>query len=346
MTAFSLSAKTLQVADELLANARLARGRVEKSDIVLGEVHDYLERANNLRKFGNVNDVFVAAAVNSWQADSKVAISVDPDMVSEIIETQAQEIPGEIFTRLPYVNPLVLFPEKLETVSSNGHRVHILGYFTYGRHDFDNANGRPDSHICNTDDSRVNRIGFLFVSYVPDTGKIDFTRVSARLTDRVSLHDAISEGVSKYSYDDSVPGVTRDGVLSWFTTLLTLGLNTSLYITTSGSDMENLPRTVVSKPPEYTPYRYARPRKMQIVKMGWRLGPHLRKLRHQYEQSKTNRGENSSGRTIAAHPVRAHFRTYWTGPKNLPQVPVVRFITPFWTGANSFSSTPNVLVRK
>lgn len=345
MRPFSLSANTLDVTDELLANARASRQRVEKPDIRLTEVSGYLNSAVNLRHFGNVNDVFVAAAYNSWQARSKIAVAVDPDMVQEIIDTQASEIPGEMFTRLPYVNPLVVFPQKIETTSSNGHRVHILGFFAYGRRDYVQENGEQNSDICDTDDPSMNRIGFLFISYVPETGNIDFTRVSARLKDRVSLEDAIVEGVANYGYDHSVPGVTRDGVMTWFGTLLSLSLNISLYLVSSGADMQKMSVAASNKPSNYPGAGYARPRKTRIVRMGWVLGPRLRRLRREYDQNKRTKNSVGTG-TVAPHPVRAHFRTYWTGSKKSKQVPIVRFITPFWTGLDSLENAPNVLIRK
>lgn len=345
MTSISLSATTLDVTDELLANARVARKRVEKPEIRLDEITSYLESTVYLKNFGNLNDIFVTAAYNSWQAHSKIAIAVDPDMVHEIIDMQASEIPGEMFTRLPYVNPLIVFPEKIEAISSNNQLVHILGFFAYGRRDFI-RDGEPSSEICNTDDPNMNRIGFLFVSYVPETQNIDFTRVSARLKERVSVEDAITEGVASYGFDHTVVGVTRNGVKSWFGTLLSLSLNTTLYLVSSGADVQRMPLAASNKPSSYPGARYARPRKTQIVKLGWRLGPRLRHLRHEYEQSKRDKSYTAETGTVIPHPVRAHFRTYWTGSKKSKQIPILRFITPFWTGLDSLDDAPKVLIRK
>jgi len=75
-------------------------------------------------------------------------------------------------------------------------------------------------------------------------------------------------------------------------------------------------------------HRYFPPDQPTFWMTGFRIGAALRRAENQRQLS----GEPSDRRSPRPHIRRAHWHTYWTGPKDRPQTPVLRWLHPTLVG--------------
>lgn len=83
-------------------------------------------------------------------------------------------------------------------------------------------------------------------------------------------------------------------------------------------------------------------RTAQVQQVGVRIGAALRSARQTAAAASPRSPEDGTSRRVAPHMRRAHFHTYWTGPRTSEQIPTVRWLPPLPIGAGQ----PTAVVRR
>ncbi|MGW4528965.1 hypothetical protein [Amycolatopsis sp. NPDC004378] len=81
----------------------------------------------------------VALAIHRIWHSSKIVCAVHPQMLEELADSSSEHLPGPIFDMLPHTNPLVTFPQPIETTTPDGANGRVLGFHVYG------SSEEPDS---------------------------------------------------------------------------------------------------------------------------------------------------------------------------------------------------------
>lgn len=116
-----------------------------------------------------------------------------------------------------------------------------------------------------------------------------------------------------------------------------LAINILLYVCSTGADM----RTVQNADRGRRKNAAARRRtNTNIVGVGFHVGPALSQVR---EQSSAPRADELGG-SVRPHIRKAHWHTYWTGPKTLPQVPELRWLHPIIVHPDERDDTVSTVV--
>lgn len=84
-------------------------------------------------------------------------------------------------------------------------------------------------------------------------------------------------------------------------------------------------------------HRRQKPR--TIIDLGFNAGPALHAARHAADHQPNGQGD---GHRVRAHLRRAHWHTYWIGPRESP-TPEVRWLHPILVRKNDFQARPTVV---
>jgi hypothetical protein len=281
------------------------RGAAHLSEDAIGGLHQYpIDLA--IRKL--------------WLSNGRTVYSIHPAMVTELVSSKSDRLPGQVFEFLPHRCPLVIFPQPIPTTMPNGTAGEILGFYVYGRFD-------DKTRLCPTHDDRLEMLGLDFISRVEllpeeklnsphDSYTIDYTRVSIPVSqEEFTVEEAVATTLSVFWPDSTTPRDKR--LQEWIENSIRLALNVLLYVCSEEPDIvPTQNKRAIGKTKEGKPVRQ--------MNVGWTVGPALLKAREHHE----SQPGIPTGRKMAPHQRRAHFHTYWTGPGRT--VPIIRWLNPIF----------------
>lgn len=160
------------------------------------------------------------------------------DMLAELKDCLTGAMAGEVFTSLPYTNPLMLFPEPWPvTLPEPGE---LCGFFVFGA---TGANAEQRRYVS-TDDDAACTLGLMFVTRVLDEpgGRgvdWDMPRSTVELSERFTLADAVAGTLKRYQIDWSVRAQTSmEGVERWVYDTVGPALTVLMYLYSDAPDAE------------------------------------------------------------------------------------------------------------
>lgn len=287
----------------------------------------------------DMSNTATAVVANRWKRGSKAVISVDDDLLAEIVDAMSEEMPGDVFKRIPYESPLIVFPEPLTLSGSDGNDQDVMGFFVYAT---DNVTAERYEHM-DTADPDIGKIGMMFVSRIKQPSgppMYDYSRVRVVLKEKFHVKDAILETAMQHMSSSRIEGATPNDQLSWIGAIVGLGLNTLVYLCGPDPDLEVQPPHIFKRFRKSLKSSFL-PRTVPIYRVGWRIGPALVAARNQY--IRTLADNTGKGQPQGPQHRRGCFRTYWVGKGR--KTAVVRFVAPYWTHKELMHLAPNTVHR-
>lgn len=263
-------------------------------------------------------DVGTLGALGAWRMTQGI-YRFDSDLFSALWSTPLGKIPVGILYRLPEWCVYVEAPAGYKIDQHD-----LLGWFTHLEYDIQAK--RPE-------------LRFLF-----DFGKV-LSPFILHLTSAIlaeCIEKALAESqwqAKKHGYSRVVGknGTTAEDLKDLLTSSLAPVVSVVLYLCTVAADVVDL-KSKRERPENPVPKKTKKglrifPANSETTWLvGYRIGASLRLASRNSEESKGERADTTERASPRPHIRRAHWATYWTGPKDQPQKPVLRWLPPVPVG--------------
>lgn len=280
-------------------------------------------------------------AVDMLWRRSRVVYPVHADMLSELSDSTSKTLSGRALRRIPHTNPLLLFDQPICTVLPGGERGTVVGAYVFGT---EGQAGYRHRRFCPTTDEQMNHLGLMTMTSLHDaTGRHthwDMARIAIVLPEKLNVAEAIELAIGNYVQHPTQHGRAPNAeVQRWWAGLLPTLLNIVLYTCTPDADMQPVPQPRAQRTKSKAGKQKQRPPKpIQLIKVGWRLGPALKEARaaaQRYRATGTGQGQ-------PPHQRRGHFRTTKCGPGR--QDEQLDYILPYMVRKDLLGELTNRLV--
>ncbi|MFI8977131.1 hypothetical protein ACIGO9_29910 [Nocardia asteroides] len=280
--------------------------------------------------------VRTAEAARLWRRHH-VVYRVHPGLAESLFDTDTRAtVPCEVFARLPHPDPFVVFPEPIPapasrptaTMQAMGVAVAEAPVFVGMR-----ITGMTEhEQLCSTSDPRMRMLDIALATRIRYEGLAPSYEEST-LVVPVTGSYSIDDLVDYIAELDAFGEITRDEQQRVFGTALSL----LLYLCSDKRDCR------AYEPPPGRKGKKRRPdrRSGTVLDLGFDVGPALQSARRAATEY-SGRGGPGTGVTVRAHLRRAHWHTYWTGPRSEP-VATVRWLHPILVGTSGGRTRPTVI---
>jgi hypothetical protein len=282
---------------------------------------DYAKQAHGAELIGHLHSaVYTAEAVRRWQRH-RVVYQVHPALFEAIAETETtSKVPCEVFLRLPHPDPFIVFPTPILSEPDPRSTAPVVeppmltGMLITG------LTGEREQ--CSTADSTVRHLNVAIAGQLRYAGQeptyeervLTLPTVGLKAADEMA-HEMIGL-VSLHNPDQARYADDRD------IEAFRLAINILLYVCSTGADMRTIQTAVDRGRRKNADAR--RRANTNIVGVGFHVGAALLQAR---ERSSAPRVDELGG-SVRPHIRKAHWHTYWTGPKSAPQIPELRWLHP------------------
>lgn len=256
--------------------------------------------------------------LNQWSARGRQALLIHHGLVTEIRLSTSSKIVPEVFRTLPYLDPLVVFPDPPELrPHTAGDTLRVLGFFCHSRL----ADGKASS---THDPDAVTFCAYALVEVTTPTGEVfaECDNISFPMDgEPFTLGEAVDRLVGTFTWANSSE---LDDVQArrFMRDLSRIVIGSVMYLASTTLEAEKVPRTAVLKA-----LHSGSRAPISAYRVGWTIGAALSASRKVVgRDTPTNQVE---GREQEPQHRRAHFKTVWTGEGSL--VPKTVFISPYWT---------------
>lgn len=234
------------------------------------------------------------------------------------------EIPCEVFRRLPHPNPFVIFPEPIPTEPAlNGppliRKPTYLGMMVTGMTKY---NG-----ICSTDDPELNVLVIALASslqYVDQAVTYEERQVILPISGNRSVEQMITDQFKKkmrYRVGADSPATDLEA--------MRMAVSLMLYLCSDRPDLSGSTQVV----------RRKRGPAHEVLDLGYDIGPKLLAARR---ASRSSGSLPTTGQHVRTHLRRAHWHTYWTGPRDGDRTPIVKWLSSIIVNDEGESGRPQV----
>lgn len=263
-------------------------------------------------------------AIHKIWSRRKIVHSINPHMVEVLASSVADRMPGSLFSKQPYSDPMVVFPQPLAVTTLYGTPGRLLAFHVVGQRVIERHRT-----LCSTHDEDRTDLLLNFMIEIDD---------ERHGTELVSTRVRVPVGQGMFTVDDALDGTLEnyfaeeellaapDQVREAMRVLVNTALGILVYTCTKQPD-------IVAIPPRATRRRSGKkakdtrpPKPARMVNVGWVLGPALDAARHRYEGAVVRKGA-STGRRQRPHQRRGHMRLFWVGAGR--QEPELKFIAPY-----------------
>ena len=277
------------------------------------------------------------AVLGLWRAQGRQALFIHPGLMESLRMASSSKITPEVFRALPYLEPLVVFPEPYRMRSHTGtEKAEALGFFTYGK-DIDGA------QVSTHDPSATSFGAYVLLDITPE-GQLDTViecdAISFPLLgDPYTLSEAVDRLAASFHWTTRIDG--GDASRKFIQGLSTIVVGSVMYLCSTTLEAEKVPRKAVAK-------TLSTPRApFSAYRVGWNIGAALSAARKTVTVDDPS--QQPHGREQEPQHRRAHFKTVWTGPGSL--IPKTVFISPYWThleklGTEGVNTARNVKVER
>lgn len=273
--------------------------------------------------------------LNAWQAQGRQALFIHPGLMESIRMASSSKITPEVFRTLPYLEPLVVFPEPFKMKShSRGEKAEALGFFAFGK----DAQGR---HTSTHSPDATSFGAYVLIDITPEGATesvIECDSISFPMVgDPYTFSDAVDRLAESFMWSTTHDGSnsSRDFIRS----LSALVIGSVMYLCSTTLEAEKVPRKAVAK-------TLGTPRvPFSAYRVGWNIGAALSASRKTVKVDDPS--QQPHGNEQEPQHRRAHFKTVWTGAGSM--VPKTVFIAPYWThleklGSEGVNTARNVKV--
>jgi hypothetical protein len=337
----------------------------ERMLVVLKQDTDMCKGAQDDPKWfqDNVSQEQMAQIVKSkvitenWRREGRQALAIHPELVEEIKVATSDKIYPEVFRALPYINPMVVFPDPplLKAWSRNamsqrfgggltdagqailattgkpprpGKWMRLLGFTTY-------AHGVPDwmyrdiGVVVNTNTAEAAMLGMMLVFEVLDANKkvVDWEEISISLEnhgDPHTLKEFALKTTHRFQWTDDMQGMEKEA-RKLLLESMQLCVGALLYLCSTVIEVERVPPKVVAKMTN----RKIERRPLSLYRVGWTTGAALSRLRAERLRAAPSEQPDLRHQQQDPQHRKAHFKMQPYGPgRSLRRL---TFISPYWT---------------
>ncbi|MFE0138218.1 hypothetical protein ACFWY6_42745 [Streptomyces sp. NPDC059037] len=256
-----------------------------------------------------------------WARRGRVTFDLNEHMASELYRSSYDKLPGSIFDRLPYINPLVVLPDPWPVRFGKSEGL-VRGFFIHG------FNQIPERQTYTDED--IEGLGLLFVIDLLDeeTGDVNYQTYV-----RLNLPTCLAEFTLSQAVEFAaaraearwIRSPDKGAVYDMFESMLKPALSILVYLCCDNRDVAEPP---VIKPTHKKRAKASlRDRDPFFVEVGWRVGPALHAARRQAGRILDGEGI-PSGFQQAPHQRSGHFKKVRVGRGGADRV--TRFVMPYW----------------
>lgn len=274
-----------------------------------------------------------ADGARRWQRH-KVVYRLHPELQPALAESRTdQRIPCEVFNRLPHPDPFIAFadpipmPEPAEYGYEVAEPLFYTGMLVTGI--------RRDYTRCSTDDDDLAYLAVALVGPVRYVGNAHSCHEERTLhlpaSGQGTIADLVRRDPARARGSEPSPD---DAELETFR----LAISVLLYLCSSTADLRSQPQRR-AKRTKGDSRRRARQRPTTVIDVGFDIGPAL----GTYRTGTTGDSDGTSEFVIGMRPHlrRAHWHTYWHGPRDAPTAQL-HWIAP--TAINTTGGLPRPVV--
>lgn len=259
------------------------------------------------------------AMVDLWKRNGRVAYDVHPEMAAQLYKSNLKgKLPGELFQRVPHINPLIPLPHPwpYEPGKGRGQKGLIRAFY---------LTGVTANSLCTTTDSRSEGLAVMpwINLYDEETGGYD---------DTVTPLLPLPATNTTFTFDDAIDHIngwhgtrTDSGDRALMRQILPGALSLLTYLCCDNRDMEEPPR-----PPATGKRRQAPSRDPFYIRVGWYIGPKLHAARIRAEGRVRDGVSVPSGTEQGPQHRVGHYRRVHHGPRTKSRTSW-EWIKPYWT---------------
>lgn len=299
--------------EHVQAEAALAR-EIEAGSSWAAKV-PFFEKQNTLR---------TQVIAQQWRKIGRQVLAVHPEIVTETRIATSDKITGEFLRVLPYMNPLVVYPELPEFLSwrKDEHSLRMLGFFTAGSatvqvNDDSGAMIGLERRIYSTADPDATHLSVVPIFQVCDEyGKVIDMQVDTFSLDYAAvgtLSDMVSDVMGRFRWHDRdiVKDSSERARKRWMKDVLSVVMGSLLYLCSTTLEAESVPPKVVVK---RIPKRVIRT-PLSFYKVGWTTGAALTRWRASRDRVAPSE-QGDLGHQQDPQHRKAHFKMQWYGPRD------------------------------
>ena len=296
-------------------------------------------------------------AVDIWRKEGRQALAIHPGIVEETRLATSDKIHPEILRLIPYLNPLVVYPDPpvvrswipqqdiddgtgtvtwQDKVYQPGETMRLLGFFTYGH-------GIPASKyteaqlkayketklavLTSTHDADATMLGVYAVFEVLDSNgrviTLEENMISIPMEgESLTVRQHGERVAARYKWGHS-SAQNNPTAQKFLIEILEIIIGSLFYLCSTTLEAEQVPKSQTAK------MRAGVARKpISLFKIGWQTGAAVSRYRQSIDMSEKP-NENRKGQEQDPQDRRAHFKMQPCGP-NLSQRKLI-FISPYWT---------------
>ncbi|WP_428400256.1 hypothetical protein [Nocardia fluminea] len=272
--------------------------------------------------------VQTAEAARLWRRH-RVVYRVHPGLADSLFSTDTSvAVPCEVFARLPHPDPFVVFPEPIPAPTSAPTAMMrqaglviaeppvFIGMLVTGM--------TIDEQLCSTADPRLHQLSVALAGRIRYEGQ-PHTHEESTVTVPLTGSHSISELAESMAEWNTFGKITTSEHARIFNTTLSL----LLYLCSDQRDSRT-----------YRPDQGRKGKKRRtdrnngdgtVVDLGFDVGPSLQAARQAATEDPGEHDGGTDERRVRTHLRRAHWHTYWTGPRATPH-PEVRWLHPILVG--------------
>lgn len=278
-------------------------------------------------------------ALAAWRMTQGI-YRFDSDVFEALWTTPIDKIPIKILHRLPEWCVYIEAPLSIEPVDWAWRGLSLLGWFAHL--EWDAETRRTELRLI-LDFGHGGEV-FLWPWVLSLTGDTVGECLAAPIVERARQREAEAAESARrigYSYDryePEVPEKTKEQLCRIFEPITSV----ILYLCSEAADIADL-RGKREAPGNPAPVKTKKGLRTFGANgpttwlTGYRIGASLRLVaKPEHQQTAASDGTHASPRP---HIRRAHWHTYWTGPKNRPQTPVLKWLPPIPVGTGDLVPT-------
>lgn len=259
-----------------------------------------------------------SAVLTGWEHVGRQVLSIHPGLVESIRFSGSSKIVPEVFRTLPYINPMVVFPEPPKLFShTEGETMRLLGFICCGK--------TPTNRVVHTHDPAAELMCadlVIEVTASDGTSEIECNYVSFPMSgDPYTLSEAVEDVLSRFvwAHGDQDAKIK----IKFMREIAKLAIGSMMYLCSTTLETERIPRKTVMKSMNPVPRK-----PFSLYRVGWEIGAALSRQRVAITVQDPSTQPKPGYEQDPQHR-KAHFKTVWTGPGS--RTPKTVFVAPYWT---------------
>lgn len=258
----------------------------------------------------------------AWRAVGRQTLAIHPDLQREVVMATSDKLYPETLRALPYINPMVVFPDPPPVRSwktDGGEELRMLGFLAYG-----SADGRR----CDTNDPDISVLGVAIMYEVWRDGiavDIENATINLDLDGEPETLAKITERVANRYRWEASQDTDWERSRHFVSDSVRVALSCLCYLASTVIDAEAVPRKTVARRQN----RQVERKPMSIYQVGWTVGPALSRYRAQAAGKADAAGGGGRGGQRDPEHRKAHFKMQPYGPGRALRR--LTFIAPYWT---------------